>query len=682
MAYQPNSNDDIPDWLKDFPENSGDDSETDPIISSDDEKDGTDSQEHLSPDADMPDDISDVNEDIPQYSDDEAPNWLKNIRKLQSQTKPPQVSDEELDSKTTDSHGNDTPLIIEEPKNPEELSQKETDESNEDNSSNVDETQKTPKWLENIRLDQSKLPQSDEENLINEDWLDTVRDMHLEETQKQNIFKEESENKTEEETLPDKIESTPNWLDQVSEEDDTDDLELSEDGDLDNDMPTWLKEIIKGRRDEKENSLTSDHINSSTDDGSELKENSEENLEDQEKSDLEWAEQFKMDGINSQPEQIHEWPLASPEFDNEESIQKEEAAQIEKPQLSEDAAKKPLLDISDHLPSEEAVKKITPPINPTQNISLTDIQELHVSYIFDLLKSENAGQKIRNLKLPKPQRLIQVLLTLALIIGIIFPIFGGSTTPKPTSSSESSMSFYDEIENLSEGDRVLVAIDYQPGFVGELESGAGSVLEMVLTKGASISFISTLPSGPAMIEHLVTSQLLDQNLKSSEEYSSIGYIAGGSAALLRFAEDPQRIAIDYFQNDASKSQIRSITDYSLILVITDDLSIALAWLEQLQPKLIDSMNSKNISPFLMLTSAQLESIMYPYFSTYPQKIDGYISGIKGISQFEALSGDSSENDLWNGYSRGITITILMIIFGSAYQLITSRFATPQRLQDN
>ena len=119
----------------------------------------------------------------------------------------------------------------------------------------------------------------------------------------------------------------------------------------------------------------------------------------------------------------------------------------------------------------------------------------------------------------------------------------------------------------------------------------------------------------------------------------------------------------------------------MVIVATDDLNLARSWFEQVQPKLAGPINSENHSPFLMVTSSQLESVIHPYFETSPQKLNGYISGLKGFTLFGSASNSDQDTDLWDRYSRGISISFLILLIGSIYQLFASVITDKQRQQD-
>jgi hypothetical protein len=735
MMYQPDSNDEMPEWLQDPPEDMGDDSKSEAPVSPQEEQTTPEDQPlpkenaELFLDTGWLDDFleTEESENAQEEQDDDTPDWLKNIRELKRVTGTLTLPDSELIKDTdwleklqTGTGGTDSEddSVVK----PAKITDTDNEQMEEFLSQIESESKasgEVPEWLQQIRSQQpepAKQPDSVKDP-NSKGWLESVRNKHSQDTQKHEIISD----KTEEEIIkkepehPDK--STPDWLHGLEEKSSKHQAQKQEAEKVSHDLPEWLQDIMSGVS-EEEFELEVPLIEAKPEPLVESVEDeitpSEDLPSEQIPKEENWVDQFKLDGIKIPQEELPDWvfePSDTPEITEEapevedvspeaeeepEELKSAEiptwmdeyvpdsiADDVSRPkQKPEDIYKKgPFGELNQSLPLEPVVKKITPPNIPTQDILLTDIQEKHVSYIFDLIKTESTGQKIGSRSIFTPQPILQILIALALMIGVIFPLFGQKSITQPDTVPVNVQQVYDEIETLTTGDNVLVAVDYQAGFAAELENGAGQILNEILATGANISLISSNAIGPGLIDHLINSQLPDELQEPDQSYSSFGYISGGSAALLQFAEDPKDTSAEYFKENPTLSSISNIRDFSMVLVITDDLNNARSWLEQVQPKLTGNISQNNQLPFLMLTSSQLEALIHPYYTTSPQKLNGYISGLKGISQFETLTTSDLENDLWDGYSRGISVTFLILIIGSAYHFINTRFLTNKKQQD-
>jgi len=760
MMYQPDPNDEMPDWLQDLPDDTGDDSKSESPVSPPEDQatldDQTAQEDQTTPEEQAPpeengelgldtgwldDLIEEADENVQDKIIDDTPEWLKNIRELKRVTGTLTLPDDEhskdpvwLEKLGLDSNQEED--SAEKPAEEADIHKEQLDEILSVIESKTDADGETPEWLQKIRQEQGdpgKQPVSEEDS-DRSGWLDSIRDKHFEDTQKHEVISDKTEEEIvkKEPASPEK--RTPDWLHGLEEKSSIHQSQKQERDKPINDLPEWLQDIMAGTSEEEiklDIPLPEVEPHLSTED--EII-SSEDPVPDETPKEEDWIDKFRLDGIKISQEDLPEWvfePADTPEIKEiepsdtseveefepsetseieefepsktseivEEEVPELEAAKIPtwlddfvpenildtdsspKDQAKGHYLKGPLLELDHPLPLEPAIKKISPPNIPTQDILLTDIQEKHVSYIFDLIKSESAGQKIGSRRVFVPQPLLQTLIALALMIGIIFSFLGQKNMIKPDSAPVNVQQFVHDIEDLTAGDNVLVAVDYQASFAGELENGAGQIMNQILSTGANINFISSNPIGPGLIDHLVSSHLPAELQEPDQSYFSLGYISGGSAALLHFAENPKETTAAHIEEYPNLSSISSIKDYSMVLVITDDLNNARSWLEQVQPKITGTISHENQLPFLMLTSSQLEALIHPYYATSPQKLNGYLSGLKAMSQFESLSSSEPENDLWNGYSRGISTTFLILIAGSAYYFINSKFLNKQRQQD-
>ena len=689
MTYDQDSQDEIPDWLNNLPGGDDEKDSTSSDISSE-ENQPSSQDEELSPAEE-----SESLDDTPSEEDEKAPDWLKNIRDLKSVTGTlslPSNEDQEEDdwlenlssSIKSDREADDDDFL-------EELINEEPE--------TADSKDEEPDWLENIEDDQTKKEEkkgeSKEEVSDFPGWLDNVRSKHVEDSQKIEIYENSPEEAPPVEDDPEKVSeesSTPDWLQGIDEQ--KKEIQSLDDDSTTNkeDLPDWLQDIMSGSKKEKEIldelseksevEITEKVLSPAEEKIKEVKEN----LEDEEA----WVDQFELDGIEIPNDEVLDWLDETNEpaaLTTEEPVVITEPQESELPSWLDDIVPEtneeilltgPLMDLTNPLPLETAIKKIHAPHMPTQDIFLTEIQEKHVEHIFELLKDEDSEQQITDLSPSKPQPFLQIIIAIALILGIVFSVFKEDDVAGPSNTPIYVQDFENEISSLKDDDHVLVAIEYQSAFIGELETSAGVVVKEIINKNAEINFITTNPVGPGLINHLINNQLSDQ-ISSSADFVTGGYIAGDSAGLLYFAENPQESSPIFSKNHPK--DISKIEDYDLILIITDDITNARGWLEQVQPKLTDNDTYENQPPILMITSSQLEAIIHPYYATTPKRIDGYISGLRGFSQYQNILGKMTQNDLWNGYSQGVSVAILIILLGSVYQIIQSRPKSKQRSQE-
>jgi hypothetical protein len=102
--------------------------------------------------------------------------------------------------------------------------------------------------------------------------------------------------------------------------------------------------------------------------------------------------------------------------------------------------------------------------------------------------------------------------------------------------------------------------------------------------------------------------------------------------------------------------IKSVGEFSMVVVVTENPDIARVWIEQVQPY----MKQK---PLLMIVSAQTELLIQPYYKS--NQVQGMIAGLSGATSYETLLGRiGTANEYWTPFSMGILAsTFLIIIVG-------------------
>ena len=330
----------------------------------------------------------------------------------------------------------------------------------------------------------------------------------------------------------------------------------------------------------------------------------------------------------------------------------------------------PLAGLDGALPAEPEVVHFGDRAPQQSNmVNITEIQHAHIDLLRVMVEQEDQPLPVSKRTVALPQQIMRWAITAVLFLGVFVPVFFGSTNTPLPAPLETVIATRDIIEALPPGTPVLVAFEYQPGFSAEMQAAAVAVLDHMLIKGVLPVFISTQPAGPGLVEQLLQSNLSEHPYISQEQYPNLGFISGGSAAMVNFATDP-RGTMPLPQEDGHSgwdqtplSSIQQITDFGLLLVITEDPDTARSWIEQVQPSLVDSDNPANNTPLVMVVSAQAGPLIYPYFQTSPRQLSGLITGLSGGASYESSLRTKVARQYWDGFTWGINITVLIMSFG-------------------
>jgi hypothetical protein len=191
-----------------------------------------------------------------------------------------------------------------------------------------------------------------------------------------------------------------------------------------------------------------------------------------------------------------------------------------------------------------------------------------------------------------------------------------------------------------------------------------------MLKGAYLTLVSTAPTGPAQAERLVqgVNARGEHSYQGVDTYANLGYIPGGLVGIRSFAESPRQVmpfAMDgtAVWNTDPLASIQQLSDFAMVLVLTENPSTARAWIEQVKPLIGEK-------PLLMVVSAQVEPVVRPYFEGEPQVVQGIVAGLPGAATYENMIGRFSlARNYWDAYSVGISLIALLLVVGGVAGII-------------
>ncbi len=327
----------------------------------------------------------------------------------------------------------------------------------------------------------------------------------------------------------------------------------------------------------------------------------------------------------------------------------------------------PLAGLSGVLPAEPEVAKIgKAPVFSTR-LDVSEGQYRHAAVLQSLIASEAQPTPDLNAGVRRPARLLSLLMAGAMLLAALAPLLGGqlrAPRPEPEALPEGTAMF-NSIDVLPAGAPVLVVFDVQPALYGELRAAANPVLGHLLDRQARLTFVSTQPTGPGLVERMLQSDFAQVPLVASNDYVSLGYLPGGMAAVRSFASNPRQAALSapaaFTQpwQRASLQAIETLDDFALVLLVVSEGEDARTWVEQATPEL-----SKGL---LVVSSAQAAPIVRAYLNTEPSQVDALVAGVSGGAHYERLRARETISTIyWDSYSYQLGTAVLMILLGGLY----------------
>jgi hypothetical protein len=306
---------------------------------------------------------------------------------------------------------------------------------------------------------------------------------------------------------------------------------------------------------------------------------------------------------------------------------------------------------------------------PTYSIKLrvTDEQRARVEMMEALLADEQKPKPLPSQPIITSRNIFRLVIAAVLIVPIVWMIVTGSqkTSPPQPGSIPGVLDFTQQVQTLPAGIPVLLAFDYEAGFSGEMNLAVSTLINQLMIKNAYLTLVTTTPSGPALAESIIkTSSGLDGMPKAYSSYTNLGYLPGGTMGLLGLAISPKSV-LPYSLDGVNVwaipplNTVLTITDFSAVIVMTNDPDIARSWIEQVGPVL-----RQDGTPLLIITSSQAEPLIRPYVEATPSQVQGLVSGLAGGLAYSRTVGTANQNGVWDAYSISMTTSALIIIVGS------------------
>jgi hypothetical protein len=338
----------------------------------------------------------------------------------------------------------------------------------------------------------------------------------------------------------------------------------------------------------------------------------------------------------------------------------------------------PLAGLQGILPAENmALRYRKLPIYSTR-LKASEKQREHAVLFEEVIAAENQPYAGRRERASAPRTFIRLLLGLLLIAVLVGTLMvAPGSTAGTVNVPEGAALFHNSLESISMDGPVLVAVEYSPGYTGEMRYAASAVLRRLLDRGAKLALISTVSTGPVQGEDLLqqAANLEGSTVSLADQSVNMGYLPAGITSLQQFALRPQQ-AVRYGLASALDGEpvwtspvlsgVDSLDDFRLVLVITDSVDSGRAWVEQVEPAL-------NGAPLLMVSSAQAAPMLEPYLQS--GQVDGIVAGVSGGIAYEQLSQISGGARAIRGtYQTGMFVGVVILLLGLALGIITAVFS--------
>jgi hypothetical protein len=340
----------------------------------------------------------------------------------------------------------------------------------------------------------------------------------------------------------------------------------------------------------------------------------------------------------------------------------------------------PLAGLQGVLPGEDLARRYRKPPAYSVKLRISEKQRTYMTQLEQLVSDETTAQDVKPVAPWSPQWMVRAALAVLLILAIVFSV-PPSSVPAP---SLEMMNLSNQIEKLPDGAPVLLAVDYDPGYAGEMRLASTGLIQRLMVHRARIALVSTVPAGPVLGQELLRSAAQDARSQSlpGGDYAldsrviNLGYLPGGLTSLQEFASQPQLATRYGFASDPDTSAwsqaqlqgVESLRSFAAVVVLTDSGDTGRAWVEQVQPLLGEV-------PLYMVSTAQAAPMLRPYADG--GQVKGLIAGLDGGVIYQQLAQGSTGNLFaWGAYRSGLFLGIVFILLGILLKIMLT--ALPRR----
>ena len=223
---------------------------------------------------------------------------------------------------------------------------------------------------------------------------------------------------------------------------------------------------------------------------------------------------------------------------------------------------------------------------------------------------------------------------------IIIGITGQSFPEKPTALS---ITTFETIENLKEGDKVLLSFDFDPASEGELGPMATAFTYHCAAKKLKMYFMALWPVGPQMVDNAIENVIKKDfpHLVYGEDYVNLGFKSGGEGVIKVIVTDFMELYSTDAKGTPFKSipmnkEISSVQDMDLVINISAGSAGTKEWVQYAVTPYPDE-----ITLIAGCTGVQAP-LLYPYI---PEQLPGLLGAIKGAAEYETLVFDKYYRDV-------------------------------------
>jgi hypothetical protein len=352
-----------------------------------------------------------------------------------------------------------------------------------------------------------------------------------------------------------------------------------------------------------------------------------------------------------------------------EAVIAETAGEVDDEQFVESQG--PLAGFQNVLPFIPGLIAIRRPAAYSSKLQVNTGQQNNAALLEGMLSSESDEARVKHVSRLHYNKFLRWMIALLLLILVSIPIvLGTQLTPINTLYPRELVAANEVVNALPPNPTVLVVFDYEPAFSGELAAASAPVLDQLMSKGANVAVVSSLPTGSVQANLLFTTLLRSYNYLGGDKYINLGYVPGGAAGIYNFASNPPGTIPTDVQGKQVWStpgsflaNMKQLSDFDAMLVLVDSSETARTWIEQARLPLGNK-------PLLTVISAQSEPMVLPYYDS--NQIQGMVTGLFGGAYYEQIiAHPGAARTYWDAFAVAFFVAEIIVVVGGIWALIAA-----------
>jgi len=225
----------------------------------------------------------------------------------------------------------------------------------------------------------------------------------------------------------------------------------------------------------------------------------------------------------------------------------------------------------------------------------------------------------------------------------------------PIDVSPPVQGLYDAVEAVPPGSIVMLAGDYSPDTMPELQPMVETFLRHAFSRDLRVVIACLWPASPPLVETALTPLAEEFGKEEGVDYVNLGYMAGGTVTLLGMgASIPNTFPSDYggtpVRDIPLMREVRNFDDIAIVMEVSAGTPGTREWVQQVQ------------SRFQVTLASGTTAVGAPNFYPYVQsgQLVGLLGGLKGAAEYETLIG--APGDATSGMDAQSIVHALIVVF--------------------